>query len=73
MRRTTADFTTVLQDLDFSDNIASLSTKFNDLVENTERLTNEAARVGLKLNTGKCKTLGTEHVKSKERIVVNQW
>ena len=31
----------------------------------------EAARVGLKLNAGKCKTLRTEHAQSKERIVVN--
>ena len=69
MRRTTADkrrgirwnFTTVLEDLEFADDIALLSSRLNDLHEKTERLTEEAARVGLKLNARKCKTLRTEY------------
>ena len=56
--KTTADerrgirwnLTTVLQNLDFADDIAPLSLKFNDLREKSGRLTEEAARVGLKLN-----------------------
>ena len=56
--KTTADerrgirwnLTTVLQNLDFADDIALLSLKFNDLREKSGRLTEEAARVGLKLN-----------------------
>ena len=59
MKGTTADkgreirwnLTTVLEDLD----IALLSFKPNDLREKTGRLTEEEARVGLKLNARKCK------------------
>ena len=76
MRKTTADkrrgirwnFTSVLEDLDFVD---KLSSKFNDLRDKTGRLTEEAARVGLKLNARKCKTLRTEHASKRESIVVN--
>ena len=39
--------------------------------EKTGRLTEEAARVGLKLNTRKCKTLRTEYASNRERIAVN--
>ena len=79
MKRTTADkkrgirwnFTTVLEDLEFADDIALLSSRLNDLHENTGRLTEEAARVGLKLNARKCKTLRTEYASNRERIAVN--
>lgn len=79
MRMTTADkrrgiqwnFTSVLEDLDFMDDIALLSSKFNELHDKTGRLTEEAARVGLKLNARKCKTLRTEHASNRESIVVN--
>ena len=54
------EFTTVLGDFDLADDIALLSSKINDVPEKTEILTNEAARVGLKLNAGKCKTLRTQ-------------
>ena len=61
----------MLEDLDFADaDIVLLSSKFNDLREKTGRLTEEAARVGLKLNARKCKTLRTEHA-NRESIVVN--
>ena len=40
--------------------IALLSSKISDLQEKTGRLADEAARVGLKLNARKCKTLRTE-------------
>ena len=39
--------------------------------EKTERLTEEAAIVGLKLNTRKCKTLRTEFSRNRESILVN--
>ena len=58
-------FTTVFEDLDFAGDIALLSSKFNDLREKTGRLTEEAARVGFKLNAGKCKTLRTEHASNR--------
>ena len=78
MRRVAADkrrgirwiFTTKLEDLDFADDITLLSSKFNDLREKTGRLTEEAARVGLKFNERKCKTLRTEHASNRESIVV---
>ena len=59
----------MFEDLDFADYIASLSFKLNYLREKPERLSNEAARVGLKLNARK--SLRTEHAKNKERIMVN--
>ena len=80
MRKATTDkrrgirwnFTTVLGDLDFADDIALLSSKFNYLhKEKTGRLKEEAARVGLKLNARKCKTLRTEYATNKESNVVN--
>ena len=79
MKRTTADkrrgirwnFTTVLEDLEFADDIALLSSRLNDLHEKTGRLTEEAARVGLKLSARKCKTLRTEYASNRERIAVN--
>ena len=79
MRKATADkrrgimwnFSTVLEDLDFADDIAILSPKFSDLHEKTGRLAEEAARVGLKLNARNCKTLRTECASSREKIVVD--
>ena len=50
----------MLEDLDLAGSIALLSSKFNDLHEKNGRLAEEAARVGLKLNARKCKTLRTE-------------
>ncbi len=79
MREATADkrrairwnFTTALEDLDFADNIALLSSKISNLQEKTGRLTEGAARVGLKLNARKCKTLRTEFAHCSESVVVN--
>ena len=79
MRKATADkrrgirwnFTTVVEDLDFADDIALLSSNFSDLHEKTGRLAEEAARVGLKLNARKCKTLRTECASSRDEIVVD--
>ena len=61
MRKATANkrrvikwnFTKVLEDLDFADDIALVSSKFNDLDEKSERLAEELSSqslVGLKLN-----------------------
>ena len=47
-------------DLHFADDIALLSSKFNNLREMTGRFTEEAAREGFKLNARKCKTLRNE-------------
>ena len=64
-------FTTVLEDLNFADDIALLSSKFNDLGEKTGRMTEEASIVDLKINARKCKTLRTEYASNRESIVVN--
>ena len=79
MRKRTADkrrgikwnLTTVFEDLDFADKITLLSSKFNDLCEKTERLMEEAASIGLKLNTRKCKTLRTKFARNRESILMN--
>ena len=81
MRKATADkttriwgnFTKVLENLYmyFTDDLALLSSKFNDLDKKTGRLIEEAARVGFKLNVRKCKTLRTEYASNRESIVVN--
>ena len=63
----------VLKDLDFADNFALMSPKFNDLHKKTERLMEEAARVGLKRNANKCKTLRTGHARSQERENRGEW
>ena len=47
-RGTRWKFTTMLEDLDFVDDISLLSSKFNDLHEKPGRLAEEAARVGRK-------------------------
>ena len=60
----------MLEDLDFADDIALLSSKISDLKEKTGRLAEEAARVGLKLNARKCKTLRTGFAHSSEDVVV---
>lgn len=60
----------MFEDLDFADNITLLSSKFNDLCK-TERLMEEAASIGLKLNTRKCKTLRTKFARNRESILMN--
>ena len=61
----------VSEDLHFADDIALLSSKFNNLREMTGRFMEEAAREGFKLNARKCKTLRNEFAKNRESIVVN--
>ena len=61
----------VLEGLDFADDIALPSSKCNDLREKTWRLTEEAARVSLKLIARKCETMRAEFARNRESIVVN--
>ena len=65
------NFTAMLEDLDFADDIALLSSTFNDLHKKTGRLAEEAAREALKLNARKCKTLRTQCTSSRKNIVVD--
>ena len=79
MRKTTANerrgerlnLITILDDLEFADDIALLSSKFNDLREKSGRLTEEAPIVDDKLNARNCKTPRTEFARNRENIVVN--
>ena len=59
-KRDKVNFTSLLEDLVFKNDIALLSSPFNDLRKKTGRLVEETARVRLKLNARKCKTLRTE-------------
>ena len=62
---------TMLEHLDFADDIVLLSSNFNNLCEKPGRLTEEAAKVGLELNARKCKTLRTDFSGKREKFVVN--
>ena len=64
-------FTTTLEDLDFADDIVLLSSKFLDLNDKTKRMIEEAARIVLKLNAKKCKTLRNEFTRNEDEIIVN--
>ena len=71
-RGITRNFTTVRQDLDFTDDIALLSSMLNYLHGKTGTLAEKTVRVGLKLNAKKYKTRQvTECASSRENIVVD--
>ena len=53
--------TSVLEDLDYADDVALISSRFADLQEKTDRLVATAGIVGLKLNPRKTKTLRMNH------------
>ncbi|KAL9982039.1 hypothetical protein ACROYT_G010825 [Oculina patagonica] len=89
MRRTTErhrngirwNFTSTLEDLDFADDIVLISSKYEHIQNKTNRLVDNAGRVGLKLNAHKCKamrmntriedkvTIGREEVEDVEEFV----
>jgi len=50
-------FTTKLEDLDFADDVALLSSTRQHIQTKTDKLAHEAERVGLKVNVDKCKLL----------------
>ena len=50
-------FTSVLEDLDYADDLALLSSRFSDMQEKTTRLHDVAEFTGLKINTAKTKTM----------------
>ena len=51
------NFSSMLEDLDFADDLALLYSAMNHLQSKTSRLTENAAKVGLKLNAKKCKVM----------------
>jgi len=54
-------FTLVLEDLDYADGVALISSRFADLQQKTDRLAATAGIVGLKINTCKTKMLRMNH------------
>jgi len=63
-------FTSILEDLDFADDIALLSSRYIDIRDKTNRLADEAARVGLKINAKKSKVMRV-NAKNDQRIEIN--
>ena len=53
--------TSVLEDLDYADDVALISSRFADLQEKTDRLVATAGIFGLKINPRKTKTLRMNH------------
>ena len=65
--------TSVLEDLDFADNIALLSSRCVDIEEKTSRLVDETARVGLKINAMKSKVMRIRKQEDESSIVQNNF
>lgn len=63
------NFTNMLEDLDFTDNTALVSSTMNHLQSKTTKLEKNSAKVGMKLNAKKCKVLKVNS-KSKARLMV---
>ena len=51
------NFTSMLEDLDFADDIVLVSSKYEHIQNKTNRLLDNAGRLGLKLNAQKCKLM----------------
>jgi len=62
-------FTSVLEDLNFAEDIALLSSRYVDMEDKTSRLVDEAAREGLKINA-KSKVMRI-NARNDQRIKVN--
>lgn len=65
------NFMSVLEDLDFADDIALLSSTMQHLQQKTRKLEENAAMVGLKLNDKKCKIMKTNS-KSEDKLQVQR-
>ena len=51
------NFTTILEDLDYADDLVLISSRYEDMKSKSERLYNVAAATGMKINFKKTKTL----------------
>ena len=65
------NFTSKLDDLDFADDVALLSSKKQHIQNKTTKMDEEASRVGLKINKDKTKVMRING-KSQEKVTVNQ-
>ncbi|KAL9972125.1 hypothetical protein ACROYT_G018376 [Oculina patagonica] len=63
-------FTSKLEDLDFADDVALISSTQRHMQLKTNRLVENAERTGLRVNVGKCKVLRV-NAKNNEAITVN--
>ena len=63
-------FTSKLDDLDFADDIATLSATKQQMQDKTRRMEEEAKRVGLKINTAKTKNMRI-NARNQEKIKIN--
>ena len=50
-------FTSILEDLDYADDLSLLASRHQDIQQKTNNLAKHAALIGLKVNTGKTKVL----------------
>ena len=64
-------FTSKLDDLDFADDIALISSTKQQIQNKTTKLEEEARRVGLKVSTEKTKTMRI-NARNEDKIVVNE-
>ena len=64
------NFTSMLEDLDFADDIVLVSSKYEHIQNKTNRLVHNAGRLGLKLNAQKCKVMMKEYTKRRQ---TNDW
>ena len=79
MRRTTEgqrngirwNCTTTLEDLDFADDIVLLSSKHQQIQDKTNRLVDNAGRVGLKLNAQKRKVMRT-NARREDKVMIER-
>ena len=77
MRRTTErhrngirwNFTSMLEDLDFADDIVLVSSKNEHIQNKTNRLVHNAGRLGLKLNAQKCKVMRMNTVREDKVMI----
>ena len=65
------DFTMLLEDIDYADNLLLLTSRADHMQEKTARLEENAGRVGLKLNPQKCKWMKVNS-RNNERLRVRE-
>jgi hypothetical protein len=65
------NFTTKLEDLDFADDLALLSSKFQDVQQKTQSLHENTSGVGLNINMNKTKTMRLNS-NTKEQVKIDE-
>ena len=65
------NFTSMLEDLDFAVDIVLVSSKYEHIQNKTNRLVDNAGRVGLKLNAQKCKGMKM-NVRREDKVMIGR-